>query len=464
MAQSQKTFAFPPIVEHEDLTKELTAEEASVSLADFLERSRKAPWMHPDAWLSTDGVRHGPKSGPSGGWVIHHLRRIEAGLRGESLVAETKEELVEKFGEEFVKNAPPGAADKVLRGDDTRVDAVIEETETKFEDEKSKKKREKKERIQREKAEKAGKENQPSNKRKRADWDDSDASFKGESQAGTGANTPYADSMTAYSDTWQKKEDFEQSQEVLVGEVGERDAAPVVKQNGEPPVVVTHDVNGEVVVPSKAKTAEEKAARKLAKKQREKEDKARRESGAAEAQESPAALPATNTSKTEAPQASADGDGKEAKRAAKRAQPESKPMPKRNVLPLSKQSRLAKTTVLPASSEQHLAAKKPAGQAKQEILGKRSKAEELSKQPPAIETNKPSKKRKPPTEQEVKDERPAKKKKKKSSQEAGPKISGKDRNESPVETLNHISMIDRRPKKKAHRKDRTMSKAGGAGD
>lgn len=282
MAQSQKTHAFPPIVEHDEHTKELTAEEAAVPLADYLERSRHAPWMHPDAWLSTDGVRHGPKSGPSGGWAIHHLRRIEAGLRGESLVAETKEELVEKFGEEVVKKATDGIPEGPRQtGDDTRVDAVIEESQTKIEDEKTKKKREKKERAQREKAEKAGKEIHPSNKRKRSEWDDSDVSGKAESQAGTGANTPYADSMTAYSDTWQKKEDYEQSQEVLEGEVGGRDGAPVVKQNGDPPVVVTHNLNGEVVVPQKAKTAEEKAARKLAKKAREKEDKARRASGSA---------------------------------------------------------------------------------------------------------------------------------------------------------------------------------------
>lgn len=265
MAQTQKVFAFPPRAEHDELTKELTAGEAAAPLAEFLERSRQAPWMHPDAWLSTDGVRHGPKSGPSGGWAIHHLRRIEAGLRGESLVAETKEELVEKFGEEAVKNAPPGVAEGELHaGDDTQLDAVIEEKNTKIEDEKTRKKREKKERTQREKAEKAG------NKRKRDDWEDSDAPE--EIQAGTGANTPYADSMTAYSETWQKKEDYEQSQDVLMGEVGERDGAPVSKQNGDPPIVVTHDINGGVIVPEKPKTAEEKAARKLAKKARRAEE------------------------------------------------------------------------------------------------------------------------------------------------------------------------------------------------
>lgn len=327
MAQSQKTHGFPPIVAHDEHTKELTAEEAAVPLADYLDRSRQAPWMHPDAWLSTAGVRHGPKSGPSGGWAIHHLRRIEAGLRGESLVAETKEELVEKFGEEIVKKATDGIPEGLQQtGVDRRVDAVIEESQTKIEDEKTRKKREKKERAQREKAEKAGKEDQPSNKRKRPERDDSNVSVKAESQAGTGANTPYADSMTAYSDTWQRKEDYEQSQEVVEGEVGGRDGAPVVKQNGEPPVVVTHDLNGNVVVPQKPKTAEEKAARRLAKKAREKEEKARRASGSANMAAPATSVmpvtesqqPTTNSHDLETTR-TVDVDNKASKRKAKRA-------------------------------------------------------------------------------------------------------------------------------------------------
>lgn len=317
MAHSQKVFACPPLVEHEELTQQLTAKGIAAPLAEYLERSREAPWMHPDAWLSTDGVRHGPKSGPSGGWAIHHLRRIEAGLRGESLVAETKEELVEKFGEDVVKNAPFGVAKGDLHvGDDTHVDAVIEGSVAKIEDEKTRRKREKKERAQREKADK---ENQPSNKRKRADWGDSDASVKAESQAGTGAYTPYADSMTAYSDTWQRKEDFEQSQEVLVGEIGGREGAPVVKQNGEPPVIVKHDLDGEVVVPNNAKTAEEKAARRNAKKARRLEEKAREASGTTTKQVSvPVARkePAAKNSNEVKTEAAAD---KASRRAAKNA-------------------------------------------------------------------------------------------------------------------------------------------------
>lgn len=321
MAQTQKTFAFPPIADHDDLTKEPTAEEVADIMASFLQRSTQNAWMHPDAWLSTDGVRHGPKSGPSGGWAIHHLRRIETGLRGESLPTETKEDLIERFGEDAVKGAPRGVGDTALDvGDDTRVDAVIEESQAKVEDEKTRKKREKKERIQREKAEKAGKENQTSNKRKRADWDDSDAP---DSHAGTGANTPYADSMTAYSETWQKKEDYEQSQEVLVGEVGERDGAPVSKQNGEPPVVVEHDLDGQVKVPKKAKTAEEKAARKLAKKARDAERRVVNQQPSTEKKASevqPEPVPKQEPADTTSSEVKTKtADDKASKRAAKRA-------------------------------------------------------------------------------------------------------------------------------------------------
>lgn len=50
---------------------------------------------------------------------MHHLQRIEAGLRGENLVQETQEELEAVFGEEM-------RAAGTLRGDDKRLDATIE--------------------------------------------------------------------------------------------------------------------------------------------------------------------------------------------------------------------------------------------------------------------------------------------------------------------------------------------------
>ena len=73
---------------------------------------------------------------------------------------------------------------------------------------------------------------------------------------------------------WQDQEDYELSQRPLEGEVGEREGAPVVKQNGALPEVVEHDEDGEVVEKTKKpKTAEEKAAKKAAKKARKEEER-----------------------------------------------------------------------------------------------------------------------------------------------------------------------------------------------
>ena len=270
---SNKTF--PPLVHHK--TAYLQPEQAAKSLSAYLEKSRKCAHLHPDAWLDPTGIRFGPKSGPNGGWAIHHLRRIEAGLRGESLAVESRDDLAAELGEEVLKEQDPYAThiEETHVGDDTRVDAVIEESQHKYEDEKTRKKREKKERAKREMAERAGPWTSAvgaeSSKKRKRNGVESDA----ESGApGTGANTPYADSMTAHSETWQTQQEFEQDQEMLEGEVGERDAAPVTKQGGIPTPVVQHNQRGDVVVPKKALTAEEKAARKAAKKARKAEESA----------------------------------------------------------------------------------------------------------------------------------------------------------------------------------------------
>ncbi|EME39247.1 hypothetical protein DOTSEDRAFT_56691 [Dothistroma septosporum NZE10] len=269
---SNKTF--PPLVHHK--TVYLQPADAAKSLAAYLEKSRKCAHLHPDAWLDPTGIRFGPKSGPNGGWAIHHLRRIEAGLRGESLAVESRDDLAAQLGEEVLKEQDPYATrvEEASAGDDSRVDSIIEGTQHKNEDEKSRKKREKKERTRREMAEREGRAStsaggESNNKRKR-DIADSHV----ESGApGTGANTPFADSMAAHSETWQTQQEYEQDQDVLEGEIGER-SAPAVKQGGVPPTVVQHDKQGDVVVPKRALTAGEKAARKAAKRARRAEESA----------------------------------------------------------------------------------------------------------------------------------------------------------------------------------------------
>lgn len=264
--QPQRITTFPPTVIHHHLTKSLTASEAEPLLSNYLSASLDSPHLHPDAWLYLEGVKFGPKSGPNGGWGIHHLRRIEAGLRGETLEAESKEDLIAKFGEDTVGDATGPTSGAVKESDDARLDELIESRQATTMndsndaildemiesrqpgDEKKRKKQEKKDRVEKEKAA----------KRRRLE------------DASSGGNTPYQDSMVGYGDQWQRKEEYELEQTVLDGEVGSRDPAgsAVKQQNATPPAVVKHDANGEVVVPKKARTEEEKAARKAAKKAR----------------------------------------------------------------------------------------------------------------------------------------------------------------------------------------------------
>ncbi|KAF2212695.1 hypothetical protein CERZMDRAFT_40472, partial [Cercospora zeae-maydis SCOH1-5] len=85
-----KFTSYPPMKIQK--TTRLSLKDAQPTLAKFLERTNTKPHLHPDAWLATEGVRWGSKGGPNGGWAIHHLKRIEAGMRGVSLMPESREE------------------------------------------------------------------------------------------------------------------------------------------------------------------------------------------------------------------------------------------------------------------------------------------------------------------------------------------------------------------------------------
>lgn len=109
---------YPPI-QHPTGPVVLDPTAAQTQLAAFLSQTRSKAHLHPDALLSSTGIQFSANSGPTGGLALHHLQRIEAGLRGENLVQETQEELEAVFGEEM-------RAAGTLRGDDRRVDATIE--------------------------------------------------------------------------------------------------------------------------------------------------------------------------------------------------------------------------------------------------------------------------------------------------------------------------------------------------
>jgi hypothetical protein len=114
---------YPPM-QHPTGPQRLTPQTAQSQLSTFLAQTATKPHLHPDALLSSTGIQFSANSGPTGGLALHHLSRIEAGLRGENLVQETQEELEAVFGEEM-------RAAGTLRGDDRRADAAIEKTKSK---------------------------------------------------------------------------------------------------------------------------------------------------------------------------------------------------------------------------------------------------------------------------------------------------------------------------------------------
>ncbi|RMY89211.1 hypothetical protein D0864_06482 [Hortaea werneckii] len=210
----------PPTRHHPTLTKSLKPAAAETKLAGFLEKTQTQPYLHPDAQLSLAGITYSAQSGPTGGLAIHHLKRIDAGLKGENLVAETADELAVFGGEAALPE-----------GDDSKLDATI-----------GAKSDEKKKGVLKRKrsTEEVGKWAEQS----------SEAAF-GEAQAGAAA------------EDWQDREEYEQSQQPLEGEVGEREGAPATKQGGQPPVVQHAGGDGH-----KELSAADKKARKEAKKAR----------------------------------------------------------------------------------------------------------------------------------------------------------------------------------------------------
>lgn len=232
--------AYPPSVHHTNLTRHLDPATAQSHLSTFLAKTPSTPHLHPDSLLSSTGITYSAHSGPSGGLALHHLRRIEAGLRGENLGVETEEELKRQFAGE----------DDLAEGDDEVLDASIAATERK-----ERKKRKRVEEIR--------------------DWvEDAAESGQVESFANTPLHRPDEDDggMEGVKPSeWEDQQEWELKQRPLEGELGEREGAPEVRQNVQVPEVVKHDREGKR---TQSLTKEEKAARKKAKKARQLERRA----------------------------------------------------------------------------------------------------------------------------------------------------------------------------------------------
>lgn len=231
--------AHPPSHTHRP-TKIVSPSEAQKLLSVYLSQSESTPHLHPDSTLSRTGVLFSATSGPTGGLAMHHLRRIEAGLRGENLGIESEEELLGKFG-----NLQP-------EGDDERLDEVIANST-------NKRRRKNGSRLEEGEIER---------------WSDGVVPHQEiESFANTPMYTPMHEEDGGM-EGWQDREEYEQEQGILEGEVGEREGAPNVRQNGVVPEVVEEGAGkGE-------KDKEERKRRKKEKRMEERRNKAKKaESG-----------------------------------------------------------------------------------------------------------------------------------------------------------------------------------------
>ena len=251
--QNSRALAADPPFVHQTQAQQISPADAQRSLARYLTKSRSHPYMHPDSFLANSGIRFAIGSGPSGGVALHHLRRIEAGLRGEYREKETPEQLEALFGDRW-KDA----------GDDHVLDGMIDKSEQKL-----RRKRKRQEEI-----EEWASSSQP-------DADDVNDQYRGyvyhhheiESFANTPVHRPtYGEEEESQ---WQDPHDYDLQQKVLTrdpqsGEQGGA-AGTMVAQGGDVPGLTLHDREGNVVSEPKKNKEERKAAKKARKEQEKKE-------------------------------------------------------------------------------------------------------------------------------------------------------------------------------------------------
>ena len=61
----------------------ISLDDASAILEKYLSNSETYPHLHPDATITPEGVAFNAQGGAMGNPIMHHLRRVAAGLRGE---------------------------------------------------------------------------------------------------------------------------------------------------------------------------------------------------------------------------------------------------------------------------------------------------------------------------------------------------------------------------------------------
>ncbi|KAF2099186.1 hypothetical protein NA57DRAFT_56801 [Rhizodiscina lignyota] len=127
-----RTVSYPPTIIHHASTKPVSLEDAQKTIAAYLKNSKRKPYLHPDAVLETSGPSYSVQGGRQGGLVLHQLRRVEAGLRGEILQPDPRDLLLSGNGDDAV-----GDAQNLNAGDDSKLDAIIAEAKRAMEEEES---------------------------------------------------------------------------------------------------------------------------------------------------------------------------------------------------------------------------------------------------------------------------------------------------------------------------------------
>ena len=109
------TTAYPPAVHHSSI--HISTSKTLSLLSAYLEATITDPSLHPSAHLTEHGPVT-PSSGPNTGLVLHNLRRVEAGLRGENL---GEDSTFQKYGgdglSELMRNGVAEDASQYARQD-----------------------------------------------------------------------------------------------------------------------------------------------------------------------------------------------------------------------------------------------------------------------------------------------------------------------------------------------------------
>lgn len=254
--------AYPPTITDHASAKPISLQDAQKLIATYLKDSERRPHLHPDAVLETGGPTFSVQGGRQGGLVLHQLRRVEAGLRGEILQPDPHALLLNGDGElgdaqylsagdaqslsaSNAQSLSASDAQGVKASEDSRLDALIAEAERAMEQE---------QRMEDEATSTPKKPKSPS-KRKASAMEDGEAHA-----AGMNGGKRIKDSQI---NGWQDPEEFARQQEDVddVGELQEH----------------SNFVAEDVVIPPVVNSAlTDKEARKLAKKERKKAEQKER--------------------------------------------------------------------------------------------------------------------------------------------------------------------------------------------